>query len=58
MGMHKNTAKGGTGMQKGASPTLLSHGVEQGDTAQNLMEEIALMVEVFLLSGCSFQDGL
>ena len=34
-------------MQKGASPTMLSHGGEQGDTAQNLMEEVASMEEVF-----------
>ena len=49
MGKLKNAAKGTRGTQKDASPTLSSHGVEKGDagnTAQNLMEEIALM-EVF-----------
>ena len=41
-------------MQKGASPTPSSHEVEQGDTgdtAQNLIEEIASMEEVFSLTG-------
>ena len=50
MGKHKNTTKEREGTQKGASPTLSSHGGEQGDigdTAEDLMEEVALMEEVF-----------
>ena len=47
----KNVAIGGKATQKGTSPTPLYHGGEQGDTAQNLMEEVALMEEVFLMIG-------
>ena len=50
MGKHKNAAKGSGGAQNGASPTPLSHGLEQGDTdntAQNLMKEVTLMEVVF-----------
>ena len=51
MGKHKNAAKGGGGAQKVASPTSLSHGGQQGDTAQDLMEAVASMEEVFLQMG-------
>ena len=54
MGKCKNAAKGGRGTQKGASSTQLSHKGEQGDTgdtAQNLMEEVASMEEVSSLMG-------
>ena len=54
MDKHKNATKGGRGVQKGASPTLSSHGGEQGDTgnkAQDLMEEVASMEEVFSQMG-------
>ena len=54
MGKCKNATKGSRGTQKGASPTLLSHGDEQGDTgntAKDLMEEVASMEEVFSQMG-------
>ena len=54
MGKWQNATKGGGGMQKVASPTPLSHGGEQGDTgdtAQDLIEEVALMKEVFSQMG-------
>ena len=48
MGKQKNTARGGVNAQKGASPTLSSHGGEAGDTGKavhNLMDDVALFEE-------------
>ena len=41
MGKHRSATKAGGGAHKDASPTLSSHGGKQGDTAQDLMEEVA-----------------
>ena len=44
MDKHKNAIKGGRGVQKGTSPTLLSLRGKQGDTgntAQDLMEQVS-----------------
>ena len=48
MGKHRNTTKAGRGTQKNTSPTLSSCGGKPCDTAQDLMEEAALMEEVLL----------
>ena len=48
MGKQKNIARGGANAQKGASPTLLSHGGETGDTGEavhNLRDDVAWLEE-------------
>ena len=45
MDKHRDAAKS-LGVQMDASPTLLSHGGELSDTAQDQIEEVALMEEV------------
>ena len=63
MGKHKNAAKGETGTQKGAFPSLSSHGGDAGDTGntiQDLMEEVASLEKYYhrwaLLPKCPFDS--
>ena len=53
MGKCRNTVKSGEGAQKDASPTPSSHGGELDDTAQDQIEEGALMEEVLSQMGAS-----
>ena len=53
MGKCKNATKGDRGTHKGPYPTLSSHGCELGDTAQDLMKEVASVEEVFSHMGTS-----
>ena len=56
MGKHRIAIEGGTSAQKGASPTLSSHGGKAGDTGntvQDLMEEVSSLEEVLLQMGAS-----
>ena len=46
MGKHKTANKGGTNLQKGASPFPSSLNGEEGDVVQDPMEEITSMEEV------------
>ena len=48
MGKHKNAAREGANAQKGASPTLSSHGGEAGDTdkvVHDLRDDVASLEE-------------
>ena len=57
----KNAVKGGAHAWKGTSPTLSSHGGEvddTGDTAKDLMEEVASLKEVLLQMGTSSKTPL
>ena len=61
MGKHKYATKGGTGTQKGASPTPSSHLGEAGDTdntVKALMERGGIIQESTIADWCFFQNAL